>query len=103
MIGTAGTAPKLSTSYTTAVYDPKDGRVVHLHHVIVFDGAKTIDRDQAETEAVALARRKGIDMQKLRALTVESGHQIPRGKVRVDVAGRKIVAVARPPIMGRTG
>ena len=66
----AGDAPKVSMTHTVAVYEPSGGRVVHLHHVVVFGGAKNIRVEEAEGEAIDNARRRGWNSKELRTLHV---------------------------------
>jgi len=40
----AGKVPTLQSVDAIVVYDPKDGRVRHIHQVLVFKGGKTFDR-----------------------------------------------------------
>ena len=98
MIGSGGKAPKVAATHVVAVYDPTDGRVVHLHEVVVFEGGKSISRGEAEREALEHAHRHGHPVERLKALWV---HERPAGgHLRVDVASGKLIAL-KPPARRR--
>lgn len=96
MIGTGGIAPKIKTTHTVALYSPDDGRVVHLHRVVTFEGGKSIGPDDAQREAHEIARRHGRDLGKLRTLLVAGDLPAQGGGLRVDLASQKLVS-DKPP------
>jgi hypothetical protein len=95
MAGSGGKAPKVSAAHTVAVYDPIDGRLIHLHHVVVFDGGKSISPQEAEVEAIEHARRQGHKVAKLKTLLVREP-LLGGGHFRVDVARGKLIALEPP-------
>ena len=95
MIGNGGKAPKISTTHVVAVYDAT-GRVVRMHHVVVFDGGKPISQEEAQKEAIEHARRGGHDVAKLKSLVVDR-LPVKAGQFRVDVGSKKLVAIETPP------
>jgi hypothetical protein len=96
MIGTGGTAPKLAATHTVALYDPIDGRVVHMHHVVVFEGGKAVTAQQAENEAVEKAHRRGHPVDRLERLSLAGPAPRVGGRFRVDLASRTLVALDHP-------
>jgi hypothetical protein len=99
MAGSGGKAPKVSATHIVAVYDPADGRLLHLHHVVVFEGGKSISPKEAEREAIEHARRRGHNVAKLKTLLVRE--RLPGGgHFRVDVAKGKLIAL-EPPVRRR--
>ena len=93
-IGSGGATPKVSVRHNVAVYRT-DGFVVHLHEVLVFEGGKHINAEAAEQEALDHARRRGLDLSKLKVLRV--GDQLTSGGAyRVDVATKKLIALELP-------
>lgn len=80
----AGKAPKLSFTHTVALYDPKDGRVHHMHHVMVLEGAEHRPQHAIEVEAKANATRLGHNVSGLAALHVQEFKQ-HKGHYRVDL------------------
>ena len=91
----AGDAPKVSMTHTVAVYEPSGGRVVHLHHVVVFGGAKNIRVEEAEGEAIDNAGRRGWNSKELRTLHVTELVPPSRGVLRVDMESGKLVSEKR--------
>ena len=67
-----------------------------MHHVVVFEGGKPITKEEAQKEAIELARRSGHDAAKLNSLVVE--HLPAMGaQFRVDVKKKKLIALDAPP------
>jgi len=96
MFANGGKAPKVSATHTVAVYDPTDGKIVHMHHVVVFEGGKKVNAQEAENEAMQRAKSRGHDAGKLKALLVHH-HAAPRGgRFRVDLENKKLVALEIP-------
>jgi len=48
---TVGATPKVVANRTIALYDPQDGRIVHMHQVLTLEGARQLDPQQYEREA----------------------------------------------------
>lgn len=95
MTGTGGKAPKVSATHTVALYDPADGRVVHMHHVVVFEGGKSVSAEEAQREAVENARRRGREVGKLKTLLVDRP-TIGGGRFRVDTANKTLIPLEPP-------
>jgi hypothetical protein len=79
-----------------AIYEPADGRVVHMHHVVICEGGKSISPQQAESEAVEQARRRGHDTARLETLLVRDHPERHRGRFRVDLASKTLVLLDPP-------
>jgi hypothetical protein len=78
------------------VYDPSDGKIVHMHHVVVFEGGKKVNEQEAENEAMHRAKSRGHAADKLKTLLVHH-HAVPRGgRFRVDLVSKKLVALEIP-------
>ncbi|MFD7102327.1 hypothetical protein [Streptomyces celluloflavus] len=92
----AGNGPLVSLTHTVAVYDPaSDGRVVHLHHVVVLEGGKTVGREEVEQEALGKAREKGHDVGRLRLQYLDVPLPEGRGVLCVDAATGSAVVRTR--------
>jgi hypothetical protein len=78
------------------LYREADGKVVHLHQVVVFEGGSDVTPEMAEKEAHDNARRRGHELSKLTTLRV--GPRLPssNGGYRVDLARKELVAVELP-------
>jgi hypothetical protein len=79
------------------VYRPDDGRVVQVNNVVVFEGGKTITREEAEKEAIENARLIGHDVKGLKLLFVDELPSSPSG-LRVEVVNgvSKLTVLKRP-------
>ncbi|AEW99159.1 hypothetical protein [Streptantibioticus cattleyicolor] len=95
--GSGGDAPEVSLTHTVALYDPADGRVVHLHQVVVLGGGGRVEEDRAEREAVENARLRGHDVGGLRVQHVTAPLPDRPGVLHVDTATGELVALAPRP------
>jgi hypothetical protein len=101
MMGGAGKSLKVTESHSVAVYDPKDGRVLHMHHVVVLEGGKSVGAEQAQKEALAAAKRRGLRVEKLKTLRADLPAEAA-GRFKVDVAKQKLVGLKAPDRFGGT-
>ena len=66
---TAGKVPKLESVYGIALYDPTDGKIIHMHTILNMEGASPIYPEEKEKEVLEFARTKlKRDTTKLRVL-----------------------------------
>jgi hypothetical protein len=77
------------------LYDPKDGRVVHNHKVLVFPGAKKVDEKEVERRALERAASFGRDPSKLKALHVSEKQCNPSSMYRVDLISLTLVKLPK--------
>jgi len=89
----AGTAPRVVDEHLVAVYDPKDGRVLHLHAWTVFEGGQSVSEEEAVEEALKVARQHGHRTEGAQTLHTTQG---VRGPHRVDLATLALVLLDRP-------
>ena len=91
MLQGAGTVPAIASIDAVAVYDSKDGRVVHLHHAVTFEGAeKRRDRESQQKIALETAKQFGHSTEGLDVLYVADFE--PSNKAyRVDLKSRTLV------------
>ena len=95
----AGKAPKISKIQNIAVYDPKDGRIIHMHRAVIFEGAHGRALESAERDALEQARRIGHDTSALKTLA-HDGHLAP-GRLSIDL--KKNAIVSQPTGFHRPG
>jgi hypothetical protein len=89
-VDSAGTVPGIASVDVTALYDPHDGRVMHMHHVIALEGAKRRTRDEQQQSAIEAARRLGCNVDGLEVLHVPDFQ--PKGRTyRVDPRTKTLV------------
>ena len=86
----AGETPKLESIYAVALYDPKDGKIRHMHHVITLENASKTDPQLLERDAIANAKRVGHNTDGLKALHVPNFGD-PTSMYRVDVERKTLI------------
>jgi len=95
VIQSAGSVPAIASIDAIALYDPSDGRVVHMHHVITFEGVKRQNSKEQERNAMESARRLGCGVDGLNVLHVRDFR--PTGKAfRVDLEKQELVEAPLP-------
>jgi len=86
----AGKVPALQSVDAIVVYDPKNGRVRHIHQVLVFKGGNAFVRLAAEKEALSQAEALGHRTASLRTLHVPDFREIG-ALYRVDVEKQTLI------------
>ena len=90
----AGSGPRVVDGHVVAVYDPVDGRIVHLHLVRVFEGARSVSKEEAVEGARHGARARGHELEGLETLHAKKAPG--RGPHRVDLATMRLVPLDDP-------
>ena len=98
-VGSGGLAPQPAATHVVAVYRPSDGRVLHLHQVVVLEGGKDVGADVAERGALESAERAGLAVAELSTLRVTEPLPPEPGMLRVDLESECIVS--EPPDPGK--
>ena len=94
-IQSTGEMPAIASSDAVAVYDPRDGRVMHMHHVITFQGGHRFDESHQERDALEYARRLGCRVEGLATLRVRDFR--PRhNRCFVDLKRKVLVELPLP-------
>ena len=105
MLQSAGVVAAVAGIDAVLIYDPKDGRVVHMHHSITFEGAeKRRDPETQCLRALEAARHLAHDTDGMEVLHVPDFE--PSDQVyTVDPKSRKLVGVpaVRPDIDQEAG
>lgn len=96
IIESTGDMPAVASMDAVAVFDPEDGRVVHLHHVLTFKGAKRTTVEQQQKHALDYARRLGCKVEGLATLHVPD-FQPAAGRCCVDLERKVLVEMPVPP------
>jgi hypothetical protein len=94
-LASTGEAPALLASDAVVVYDPKDGRVRHLHHSLVFEGGHRAEPESLRRTALEQARRLGCAVDGLATLHVRD-FVPPTGPLCVDLARHVLVSLSLP-------
>ncbi len=84
-------------SRVCVLYEPKSGRVVHVHGVTVLPGGKEVSKDELERRAVARAKSLGRSVAGLKTLHVPVAAIRQRGTLKVNSKGTALVTAWEPP------
>ena len=95
-----GTVVDDRASKVCVLFDPKDGRIVHIHGVTTLDGAREIDNPELERRAVGHAKAFGHQVAALKALHVPVSAIRQPGTLKVNAEGSALVQ-SGAPIRGR--
>jgi hypothetical protein len=87
-----GDAPSAMSVDVTALYDPRDGRVVHLHHVITAGGATRRTPEEQQRGAREAAQRLGVTLDGLEVLHAPDFRPTAGSAYRVDITTRRLLA-----------
>lgn len=100
MVQSAGNAPAISSVNLTVLYDPGDGRVVHMHYSIELEGSEPRTPEDQQQSARESAQRLGCNSDSLEMLHVADFQ--PSGKTyRVDLQNRVLIETTSPAHRGR--
>jgi hypothetical protein len=78
------------------LFDPKDGRIVHVHGVTKLDGTNEIDEKELERRAIGHAKAFGHEVATLKALQVPISAMRQPGALKVNPAGSGLVQTSAP-------
>jgi hypothetical protein len=84
------------SSKVCVLYDPEDGRVVHVHGVTTIQGGKAVSDAEVEQRTIAHAKSLGRPVQGLRSLQVPISAIRQGGGLKVNAEGTSITA-SEPP------
>jgi hypothetical protein len=51
-----GKVPKLGSVHAIALYDPADGKIIHMHRILNMEGATPVDTQEAEKKVLEFVR-----------------------------------------------
>lgn len=93
-----GNAPKLESVYGIAIYDPTDGKVIHMHTILNMEGASPIDPQEKEKEVLELVRSElNCDVTNLSVLHDPNLQDIS-AKYYVNVKEKRLVKIPETEI-----
>ena len=84
------------------LYDRKDGRVLHMHHVLTMPGGHDVSEEELETRARDMAKRAGHDITSLSTLRVSGEDHDVSSHYQVDLAKNKLKKLEGPPAIRHT-
>ena len=82
-------AVKIESLYAVALYDPINGSIRHMHHVVSMTGSLRNKPDEIEKVAISNAKRFGHNVDNLKVLHIENFD--PSSQYRVDIKSEKLV------------
>lgn len=92
VIQSVGTVPALTSTDAIALYDPRNGEIVHMHHIVTFAGAERQNYEEQQQRAIESAQCLGCNVDELRMLHVPNFQ--PSGKAyKVDLQRQMLVEV----------
>jgi hypothetical protein len=83
-------------SRACVLFDPKDGRIVHIHGVTTVRKERACTNDQLEERLVRHAQAFGHSVAGLKILHVPLSAVQQQGFLKVDEKGASVIASARP-------
>jgi hypothetical protein len=82
------------SSRVCVLFDPHDGRIVHVHGITTLDGAKQIGADELAARVIAHAKGFGHEVAGLKTLHVPIAAMRQPGSLKVSADGREVVQSA---------
>lgn len=89
-----GKVPRVK-GFQAIVFHDRDGKIHHIHHVIVLEGSRPVEHETMKQQACKQAEMLGVDVSQLKTLHV-SELQKPHVMHRVDMKRKKLVEVEAP-------
>ncbi len=86
-----GKVPRVK-EFQAIVFHDLDGRIHHMHHVIILEGARPVEYETLKQQACEQAEMLGVDVSQLETLHV-SEIQKPHAMHRVDMKTKMLVEV----------
>ena len=90
----AGKVPRVK-GIQAIVFHDLDGRIHHMHHVIMLEGARPVEYETMKQQACEQAKKQGVDVSRLEILHVPD-LQKPHAMHRVDMKNKTLVEVETP-------
>jgi hypothetical protein len=88
-----GKTPNLESIYAISLYDPKNGKILHMHHVLNMEHSSNIEPQQLEKDVVAFAEKLGHNVKRLKVLHTHDLQDMTLN-YRVDVNKKTLVKVS---------
>lgn len=86
-----GDTPKIESVYAVALYDPKNGTIFHMHHVILTANSLRPDPQIIEKEAISNAKKFGHPVDNLEVIHIDKLDL--NSKYRVDIESKKLIKI----------
>jgi len=86
-----------------AVYDRKDGRIIHVHEIVRWPGSPESSKQTLEGRGLEIAAKMGHKMSRLKALRLEPMAFDRGNRYRVDPKSERLLEIERPLSSLRAG
>ena len=83
----------MSSETAVAVYEKTTGKIVHVHHDVVLQGATGPSRSESENNAIAAATRANREASELATLVVHPGALVRGHMFSVDLDKKQLRAI----------
>jgi hypothetical protein len=90
-----GKVPKTNSIRSVALFDVKDGTILHMHHVMTMKGCEPRDIDEIERDAIRFAKKLGHSVENLKILRAPNTIN-PFAKYRIDISSLEFVELPMP-------
>jgi hypothetical protein len=97
-VDSTGEIPPVASIDAVAIYDPADGRIVHMHQVITFKGAKRTSPEEQQRNALEHAQRLRGKVEGMATLHVPDFREGP-GRCCVDLKKKTLIDLPLPSIV----
>jgi hypothetical protein len=83
--------PNIESVYAVALYEPKNGTIRHMHHIILTANSLRPDTKLIEKEAVSTAKIFGHPVDNLEVIHIDELDL--NSKYRVDIESKKLIKI----------
>lgn len=90
-----GKVPKTKSIRSIALYEPNEGTILHMHHVMTMEGCEPRDIVDIENDAVRFAKKLGHSVENLKILRAPESIN-PFAKYRINLANLEFVELPNP-------
>ena len=95
-----GNVPKTKSIHSIALYSPKDGTILHMHHVMTMEGCEPRNEADVEEEAVSFAKKLGHDVENLKVLHAPDTLN-PFTRYRIDLTKLEFIELPKSSTAAR--
>jgi hypothetical protein len=90
-----GETPKLESIYAISHYDPENGKIFYIHHVLIMKGSSPMEPQRLEKHVVTLAEAIGQNVKGLEVLHTPDKQDMT-SNYRVDVERKILINIPEP-------
>ena len=84
-----------------AVYDPKNGRIMHVHEIVRWPGAVDRTKTDVQARALEMAAKHGLEVGRFKTLRLDPAAFDRRKRYRIEPKSLRLIELERtPPLRG---